>query len=230
MSVARGFPNAGHFYSNLVKPIEIDLQFTVDPANENGLGVSSLKSNGYVESVFMHTLVTPGSVNGHTNPNPADGYAMITFKQNFNAFISVDSLIMGVSGGDLTSVTNHSVYVITSVGTTSLAQWQAAGLTPGFTPAVGQAFVAIKTGALGGTGTVQAAARSGVNTVEVLGNPSVQANNSQISQNAGAVMLVQFIGPTDADTTTPIAVSPASGSVVCLRVLMDGSSVTVDGL
>lgn len=56
MSMPRGNgQNGGHFYSNITQPVKIDLNFVVDSANGNGLGIRSLKSNGYVDNVFMHT-------------------------------------------------------------------------------------------------------------------------------------------------------------------------------
>ncbi len=68
MSVARGFLNGGHFYSNITQPVKIDCSFVVDPANGNGLGIRSLKSNGYVRNVFMHTTASfTGTLNATVN-------------------------------------------------------------------------------------------------------------------------------------------------------------------
>jgi hypothetical protein len=122
MSVARGFPNAGHYYSNLVKPIELDVSFRVDPTNLNGLGVSAVKSNGYVRNVFMHTTSTPGTNNGYLNPNPAVGFALIQFTQNFNSYIDgFSGWISPTTGAPLaisgTLLTVGNPYIISSVGT-----------------------------------------------------------------------------------------------------------------
>lgn len=121
MSVARGFPNAGHFYSNIVKPIKIDLSFAVTPTN--GLGVTSLKSNGYVRNVFMHTSTTPASNDGYLNPNPANGYALIQMKQSFNKYLGgLSSMVSPLTGSNLsisgTPLTAGLPYVITAVGAT----------------------------------------------------------------------------------------------------------------
>ena len=121
MSVARGFPNAGHFYSNIVKPIKIDCNFVIDSTNGNGLGQRSLKSNGYVRNVFLHTSATPGVGDGYTNPNPAAGYALIQMKQNFNYYLGgfsgfvspVTGSTIAISGSGLT--VGHP-YIIASVG------------------------------------------------------------------------------------------------------------------
>ena len=153
MSVARGFGlNGKSYYTNVVKPCDVNVNFVVDHTNGNGLGVRSVKSNGYVEAVFMNTTATPGVIAGITNPNPAAGYAMVIFKNNFNIYLGgFSGQITPLTSTSTTSVTTGSVYVITTLGTTTLAQWQAAGLPQGLTPTVGQAFVAIKTGSIGGT-------------------------------------------------------------------------------
>jgi hypothetical protein len=231
MSVARGFPNAGHAYSNIVKPIEIDCSFVVDPSNANGLGASSIKSNGFIKSIFMHTSATPGVVDGITNPNPANGVAIIQFKQNFNVWLGGWSVIQSpTTGSALTSVTNHTAYIITALGTTTLAQWVAAGVPAGFTPAVGTSFVAIATGAIGGTGTVAVPGASGINDIEMVGNPNTTGNNSNIAANGGAQVIVQFLGPTSSSVTTQLQTAPTALSVVQMMFAFDGSSVTVDGL
>lgn len=230
MSIPRGFGlNGKSTYTNVCKPCDVSLQFTVTPTN--GLGVTSVKSNGYVESVFMHTSTTPTSVNGVLNPNPANGYALVTFKNNFNYFLGdFSSQVPPTTSNSTTSTTAGSVYVITAVGTTTLAQWQAAGLPPGFTPAVGQSFIAIATGAIGGTGTVGLPGVLVAPIVEVVGDPSTELNNSNIATNSGAKILLQFSGPTAAGNTALIATAPAAGTVVSMTFKFDGSSVTIDGL
>jgi len=130
MSVQRGYPNAGHFYSNIVSPIKIDCNFVVDSTNGNGLGIRSLKSNGYVRNVFMHTTQTPGSNEGYLNPNPAAGYALIQMKSNFNKYLGGFSGFVSPVTGSNIQIASSSVltdgipYVITAVG---------AAIAPSFT-------------------------------------------------------------------------------------------------
>ncbi len=224
MSVARGFPNAGHFYSNIVSPNKIDIAFTVDADNTNGLGVASLKSNGFVRNVFMHTSATPGSNDGALNPNPAAGYAIIQLKQNFNVFLGAQMSIMSpLTGGNLTATVANTAYVITALGTATLAQWHTAGLPAGITPAVGVAFVAIASATIGGSATVKLDGLSGILCMEVVGNP-VLTKNSNIGANGGEYVLVKFL-----DAAGAVA-APAEDSVVSLSLYFDNSSVTVDGL
>lgn len=231
MSQARGGQNAGHYYSNITKPYLLNLNFAVDSTNGNGLGIRSLKSNGWCRNVFMHTSATPGMGDGFTNPNPAVGYALIQFKQNFNYYLGgFTGFVSPSTGSTLTSTTQHNAYVIASLGTTTLAQWVAAGLPPGITPNVGASFIAIATGSIGGTGTVIAAGVSGITSVEVVGDPNQSIANSNIASNGGAWVLVQFLGATSSSVTTLVAAAPANNSVVGMSFLFDGSSVSIDGL
>lgn len=232
MSVQRGNgQNGGHFYSNITQPVKIDLNFVVDSANGNGLGIRSLKSNGYIHNVFMHTSASPGTNNNQLNPNPVAGFALIQLKSNYRYYLGGTSgFVSPLNGSSSNSVTNHQVYVIVSLGTTTLAQWQAKGLSPGLTPAVGQSFVATATGAIGGTGAIQQASVSGITSIEVVGDPNQSISNSSIAANGGAYLLIQFLAATSSSVTTLIPTAPADNSVVGLSINMDISSVTIDGL
>lgn len=232
MSVARGFGlNGKSLYTNVTKPMEVYCNFVVDSTNGNGLGIRSLKSNGYLQSVFMHTSATPGVVAGVTNPNPSVGYALVTFQNNFNYYLGgFSGEIVPLASTNLTSTVNHSPYVITSVGTTTLAQWQAKGLPQGFTPAVGQAFIATATGALGGTGTIGAPGVPTTLVISAVGDPNTTIANANIAQNGGAQVLLQFSAPTSSSVTTLLPAAPADGAVVGLSFQFDGSTVTIDGI
>jgi hypothetical protein len=230
---ARGFGlNGKSIYTNVTKPIVVYCNFIVDSTNGNGLGTRSLKSNGYIEAVFMNTSVTPGrSPGGILNPDPADGYAVVRFKNNFNYYLGgFSGQVMSLTSTSTTSLTAFNVYVITSLGTTTAAQWATAGVAAGITPAVGVAFVAAATASIGGTGTVGIPGVPLANTVSVVGNSDLTLNNSKIATNSGAQVVVQFAKPTAAGTTTLIPASPANGTVVGMTFHFDGSSVTIDGI
>lgn len=226
MSQQRGNgQNGGHFYSNITTPVSIYCNFVVDSTNGNGLGIRSLKSNGYVENVFMHTSATPGSNNGFLNPNPLAGDILVQMKNNFNAYLGGSvGFVSPLSGTPLTSTTAHLLYVIVSLGTTTLAQWQAAGVPAGQVPAVGLAFVAIATGAIGGTGAVEvpATAGSGITNVEVQGDAHL-SNTTSIAQYSGVWVLSRCYA-------SGVATAPANGSVCGMLLTFDRSSVTIDGL
>lgn len=118
MSVARGAPNAGHFYSNIVSPIKVDCQFVVNSTDSGGLGITSLKSNGYIQNVYMNTSATPAS----GSPNPIAGYAMVHFKQNFNKYLGMDMSVQPPVTGSAINIADSSVltlgtpYQIVTVG------------------------------------------------------------------------------------------------------------------
>ena len=240
MSQPRGFGlNGKSYYSNVAKPIDINLNFVVDSANGNGLGIRSLKSNGYVENVFMHTSATPGTgTGGFVNPNPAIGFAVIQLKNNFNYYLGgFNGYVSPVSTStkiDNSALTIGHPYVISTLGNATLANWQSIGFPVGFTPAVGAAFVATAVGVPGeantSTSRVMVPGVSGIISMEVVGDVNQTINNSAIASNAGARLIVQFLSATNSSTTTMIPKAPADGSVVGMCIRMDGSSVTVDGL
>lgn len=232
MSVARGYGlNGKSIYTNVTKPIQVWCNFIVDAANGNGLGIRSLKSNGYVESVFMNTSQTPGVVVGFTNPNPVAGYALIRFKNNFNYYLGgFSGQIVPTTSNTTTALTTGHVYVITVVGTTTQAQWQSVGLLPGLTPTVGQSFIATATTSITGTGKVGLAGIPTTQVVTVVGDPNQSISNSNVAKNAGAQILVQFAAATNSGTTTLVAAAPADNTVVGMQFNFDGSSVTIDGL
>lgn len=224
MSFSRGNgQNGGHFYSNVTQPVDLFVNFVVDPANGNGLGVRSIKSNGYVQNVFMHTSATPGVGNGGlVNPNPQSGTIMFQFKSNYNYYLGgFTGAVSPLSGTPVTSTTAGLVYVIVSLGTTTLAQWQAAGVLVGQTPAVGLAFVAIATGAIGGTGAVEvpATAGSGITNYEVEGDARLSVNSS-IAANAGVVVIVNAYA-------SGVLTAPATGSTLGASFFFDASSVGI---
>lgn len=121
MSVLRGYVNGGNYYSNIAKPVKIDCTFVVDASNGNGLGIRSLKSNGYVRNAFMHTSSTPGTNDGMLNPNPAVGFALLQMKYNFNSYIGGFQGFVSPTAGsshviNSTALSIGNPYVIATVG------------------------------------------------------------------------------------------------------------------
>lgn len=199
----------------------IDFNFIVDHANGNGLGIRSLKSSvpgiplsQLVTSLFMNTSATPAA----GSPNPAAGLIMLQLAVNYLGYVGgYWGAVSPLAGSALTSVTQHNAYVITSLGTTTTAQWVAAGLPVGQVPTVGGAFIATMTGAIGGTGTVQVPGVSGIGNIEAVGDP-----NQGVGATGGSVMIFQTLAPTSSSVTTPVATAPADNSVVGLRFAMLG--------
>lgn len=199
MTTARGYGlNGKSIYENVAKPTVTNLQFTVTPTN--GLGVTSVKSNGYVRNVFMHTSTTPASNDGYTNPNPANGFALVQFTNNFNYYLSglfqAQAPVTGSVKIDNTALTAGQAYVISTLGDASLATWQGVGLPIGIVPAVGVSFIATGTGGSGNVSTsrVSTPTTSGVLGCEVVGTPNLSIASSNIATNGGAWLLLQFMG------------------------------------
>ena len=234
MTTQRSFGYGGNKnYSNVFKEQGTWCNFIVDSTNGNGWGIRSLKSKGYIEAIFMHTSATPAKQGSVLNPNPPAGYAYVVFKSNSNIYLGgFSGQINNLTSTSTTSLTANSVYVITSLGTTTTAQWQTAGVPLGFTPAVGTTFVAAATASLSGTGTVGLPASPVGLDVTVVGDPNQLANNSNIAQNAGSRLMLMFSAPTSSSVTTQTPTSPANGTVIGLKFCYDtnGGSNTIDGI
>lgn len=213
MSSARGFGlNGKSFYTNVAKPMQVNLNWTVTPTN--GLGITSLKSNGYVNNVFMHTSTTPTANKGFTNPNPLAGYALIQLKQNFNKFLGMQYTFQTPTATDKkidnAELTVGQVYVITVVGDGTSAQWTAVGVPAGITPAVGVAFTALATGSGSGnssTSRVQLPTSSTIEIAEIVGATNVMTT-SNIATNAGQWVTIQFSKASVASSTPTLTMNP----------------------
>lgn len=172
----------------------LDCSFVVDSTNGNGFGIRSLKKSGRISSVFMHTTQTPGTAsNGILNPNPASGYIMVNLQDNYNTYLAgFSGQVCPLSGSSISSgMTAGVAYVIVTLGNTSLAQWQVAGLPAYITPAVGVSFIA-KATSFTGTGRVQAiaAAGSGISHIEVVGDSNLSNSNGANVQGQGVGMQI----------------------------------------
>ena len=234
MSVARGFGlNGKSLYTNVAMPKEVWCNFIVDSSNGNGWGVRSVKSNGYIEAVYMYTSATPAKQNNaYVNPiTVAGGNVLVIFKNNFNYYLGgFSGQIIPLTSPTTTTTTAGDPYVITALGTATLAQWQTAGLPAGFTPTIGQAFIAIASGTIGGSAEVGLPGVQLATTLTVVGDPNQTIANSNVAGNAGAQMLLQFQKATASGTTTLVTGAPTNGTVVAMQFCFDGSTVTIDGI
>ena len=115
-----------------------------------------------------------------TTTGPAAGYIIVNLQDNYNTYLGgYSGFAAPISGTPLTSgLTVGNPYIIVSLGSSTLAQWQAAGLSAGITPAVGASFIAIATSIAGG-GAVEAPGTggSGIDHIEVIGDPNVMNSN-----------------------------------------------------
>ncbi len=228
----RAFMNFGHMYANLTAPVMVSCNFVVDADNANGLGISDLKSNGYVKNVYMHTSETPAD----GSPNPDEGIILIQLQDNYVSLINTMSSIQSpLTGSEIATIlagsplTVGQPYVITTLGNTTTAEWQALGLPAGLTPAVGMGFTALIVGIGTHSGKVKAVGVSGISSIESFGQTDLELGPQGVSNQGGWIML-RTLGATSSSVTTNIPVAPAEDSKISITLLLDNSSVTVDGL
>lgn len=98
----------------------------------------------------------------------------------------------------------------------NLADWQAVGLPPGLTPTVGQSFIAKATGHGSSTGLAIAPGVSGINSVEIVGDPSasIAPQPQGGSANVGGWVLVQLL-------SNGVPTAPVNGSVCGMCFYVD---------
>ncbi len=211
------------FFNTLhTKPVLIDCNFVVDSTNGNGLGIRNLKGPG-VQAVYMHTSATP-AIN---NPNPASGVILLELQDCYNRYYGGFSGQVSALGSSVTATTANVAYVITSLGTATVAQWNAVGLPVGTVPAIGAAFIATSSATIGGSATVapSATAGSGIDHIEVLGDPNqtIQSQAPIFPQGiSGAYIILQcFSGGA--------ITAPANNSVINLTTYLSSSSIMVQG-
>ena len=221
----RNFPNS-RIYTGHVMPVLIDCNFVVDSTNGNGLGQRNLKGP-YVKAVYMHTSATPAA----GSPNPAPGTIVVQMQDNFNrSFSGFNAIVSPVSGTPIalsgSNLTTGTAYIIVSLGTSTAADWHAAGLPAGVTPAVGASFIAAATGAGAGSGSVETTASAGsqVMTIETVGDPNASVSpNPGSTQGFGAQFILQCRNNAGA------IAAPANGSVISLAFYLSNSSILVAG-
>lgn len=214
----------------------LDCSFTVTPTNASG--ITSLDQGGRIQNVFMHTSTTPTS----GSPNPANGLIYVNLQDNYNKFLCARAQIVAPTSGTPISISGSSVltvgqvYTITSMGTSTQANWHAVGVPSNITAAVGVSFIASVTGGGTGTGVVQAptTAGSGVDHIELIGNPNLMNSNGAylLGASQGMTLIFGCYGKafgydsgTPADSTvTNVLAAPATGSKIFLEMYFNNSA------
>lgn len=218
----RNFPNGKSIYIPHAKPVLVDCNFIVDSTNGNGLGIRSLKG-AYVANIFMHTSAP---LSGSGNPNPEAGVIVVQLDDNYQSYLG------GFSGGSNplsgtpitvstgSSMTIGAPYTITSLGTTTTAQWTTLGVPATITPAPGVAFISAATSG-SGTGTVQAPLSTGCGftDMQLIGDPSTMNSNNPQPGSGLQLIFACYNG-------TSLA-TPANGAVISMSFYINDSSVIV---
>jgi len=137
-----------------------------------------------------------------------------------------------VSGSGASTALNYSAAVAglatgftfaLTVSDTNDQDWHAVGLPHGVSPVVGASFIALVTGSGGSTGTVIAPGVSGIESIEVIGDPnqSLAPHYAGASNNVGGWVLVQFLSSTSSSVTTMVPTAPANGTTVGMSFYVD---------
>ena len=196
-------------------PVLVSCTFTVDSAAP--AGVTDL-SGGTVQAVWMNSGAPSAA-----NPNPVAGVIQIRLQDNYSKLLGMSASVQEpTSGVPLVAVSAGVPYVISSLGTTTLAQWQAVGLPAGQVPAVGVCFVATATQAIGGTGEVQTGLDVQAPEISVAGvaNANLQRQSSMVNGGAILTLISRAAGAVTA---------LRDGTVVRVNMLLSNSSVQVNG-
>jgi hypothetical protein len=218
----RNFASGGKIYSMHVMPVLIDCNFIVDSTNGNGLGIRTLKGP-LVKNVYMHTSATPAV----GNPNPEAGIIVIQLNDNYNRSLSGFDSIVSPLGSSVTATTASDPAVVTSLGTSTTAEWLAVGFPQQYLnqtsqlPNIGAAFIPTSSATIGGGATVAPPSVSGINSIETVGDPNQTISSTQ-PQTVGAQIIVQCL----ADN---VLTAPANGSVISLAFYLNNSSILVQG-
>lgn len=146
---------------------------------------------------FQFTSAAPG------NPNPQAGYAVIQFQDTYSRYFGgFSGFVAPVSGTNIavdgSALTVGNVYTITTLGTTTAADWVTLGVPVGTTPGVGLAFVAASTGTGSGSGKVQVQSYADVNTIEVVGDSNQSLSSTAavvLGVSGSAYVIVRFMAP-----------------------------------
>lgn len=218
----RNWSSGGKVYSMHTMPVLLDCNFIVDPANGNGLGIRSLKGPT-IANVYMHTSSTPAA----GSPNPEAGVIVVQLADNYNRYLSGFSGYEGPLGASVTATTANNPAVVTSLGTATPAQWAAVGFPSAYLnsatglPSVGATFIPSASGTIGGSATVAPPTASGIDHIELIGDPN-QTIASVQPQIVGAQMIFQCL-------SAGALTAPTAGSVISLAFYMSNSSVSVAG-
>jgi hypothetical protein len=197
----------------------LDCQFTVAHTDAAGYGVNNLNKSGRIATVYMES-----SVPNALSPDPAAGYICVTLQDNYNHLLdAIASFSSPVSGTSLSisgsGMTVSGAYVITALGTSSQAAFQVIGLPANITAAVGVSFIASATGGATGTGTVAAPISSGIDHIELVGNPNLMNANGAYTLGNGQGMSLIF-----ACYKNTVLTAPTDGSVIAIQFYLNDSA------
>lgn len=212
--------SAGTFQGNIIAQVSITdtLGGTVNGSLVALTGAVTLSAASVVN------VQLPSGSSG----SPGSGLIVVQLAQNFNRYLGgfsgfVSPLLstnIVLSAGSLVI---GNAYVIVSLGTTTTAlNWISAGLRPGYVAQIGSPFIALTSGAGLGNAVVRASGASGIDSLEVIGDPNTEIAGQVVAGPVGAQLILQAL-------TSGIRTAPVDGSVVGMSFYLSDSAVTVAG-
>lgn len=154
----------------------------------------------------------------------AVGQYVIQFQDNYAKLLNFDVNFRAPASGSNVAVTaaaTGTMYIISVLGTTTVANWHAIGVPADITPAVGVVFLKSATAGVG-TGQVQIMGESAIAKVEQLG--SMENSDSPVNNN-GARVYIKCLGYTSSSDNTLIPADPANGSIMLMRFILNNSQL-----
>ena len=202
--------------------VGMQVQTTDLPA---GTVISSITSSSAIKVSQVATTGHAGAtitLQSPNNPQPAAGVIVVTLQDNYNRYLGgYAGFASPLSGSTITSgMTIGASYVLVTLGSSSLTQLQAAGLPVQITPAVGVSFIAAATSIAGGAAVqAPAAAGSGIDHIEILGDSNLMNGNGNYSpggQNGMQLILLCY--------KNGVLTAPANNTVIGLNIYLNNSA------
>lgn len=189
--------------------------------------IASIVDSGSITLSAATSTSTTGSITYQAvgNPNPAAGYILVQLQDNYNTYLGGYSgfspTVSGTPINVTTGVTAGLVYVIVSLGTTTVAQWNKIGVPTNVTPAVGVSFVAPVTTTATGTGVIEVpkSTGSGIDHIESIGNPNLMnSTGAYIAGNGNGMQLIL------ACYKNTVLTAPTDGTVIGMNFYLNNSA------
>lgn len=197
----RNFPQS-KIWGNHLMPVRLDAIASISGsagapsiASGDGLGISSIT-------------------------RMAEGQYRVRLQDNFAKLLGLTVTMQSpVTGSSVPagSLVPGTVYQITSLGTTTQAQWVTAGVPSGITAAVGVTFKAAATSS--GNGAAKALGNSGIACAEIMGDNINMLNSQPYNSNLGGYVDFQTLDASFA------ANDPADGSKMHIAIMVNNSKV-----
>lgn len=191
-----------------------------------GTTIASIVDTGSITLSAATSSSTTGSITYQAvgSPNPAAGLIVVQLQDNYNRYLGgYASFGSPLSGSTITSgMTVGKAYVIVSVGASTNAQWQTAGVPAYIKPAVGVAFIAQATSIAGG-GAVQLslAAGAGIDHIEGVGDANLMNNYNGAVIIGGGGPGMTLISACFKNT---VLTAPTDGTVIGMNFYLNDSA------